>query len=152
MKESQLIEKMKEVETRLKESKIVEKCYQAVTQYGEGHTEVARFHTHHDYTLNRDGIKIRLDDGWSDFGGGRLTVDHAGRIVLSCDRNVGDDKKYAHHPRANYFTVLTYLPGGWELKVDELLTKPKEPPKPELPKDPEVDPKVLKNLKDNFDF
>lgn len=156
MKESQLVAKMKEVEGKLKDSQIVEKCYKVAILHGQGTTE-RRSHDEpcYRYKLENDVIKINLNDGSSDYSGCiKVQLSKDGKTVLNGERMGGSPEderiKYKHFPEIEGFTILTYLPGKWEQKVEDLLAKPKEPPKPELPKDPEIDPIMLKKLQDNF--
>jgi uncharacterized protein YwgA len=123
MRESQLINKMNEISTKLKNSKIFDNCCLIVKRYGIGEINMYGPYTNSKHQYHQDNLLISLNDGWSIEGGGDIRVFYKNQEVLYADRDATNKKENKFHPKINGFCILNYLPGEWEKKVNDILNK-----------------------------
>lgn len=124
MDEQELIERRDEIQTRLKESGLADKCVQVAIKLGKDRdSRQGETYTNLNYLYDEAGLKIDCNIGQNMQGDGRLFVEQSGRIVFNISNS------YPHNNRedlpvaiAQYVRhrVLVYQPGEWERKIDDL--------------------------------
>lgn len=152
MKESELILKMKAIQDKLDKSEIVQKCYQVARDHGKGKTVELSYRTTQDYTLERENLKIHIDDGWGIGAGGEIKVNYNREQVLYGDRYALDKPENKFNPKVDGFCILKYIEGKktWEKEINEILNPTKPEKVQESLKDPIVETPILKRLEDSF--
>ena len=155
MKESELIKKMKAISKKLEESNISTDCYLLVKFKGKEEIFTRCSYTALKYDYARDDLKIHLDDRWTTSNGGGIKVYYKDKIVMHGNKNSKDEEEYYRfNPKIKGYCILTYKPGEWERQVKKYIneyTNEKDGPA-EKSIDQDINAKLLKNLKDNFDI
>lgn len=150
MKESQLKEKVEEISQVLKQSNLVGKCYKLAVSKGEGNQTVHSWHTNNNYCFIGKDLEIKLDDGFSEMGGGEIKVFYKNELVLYGDRGTLDSGKEGKPiVQAEGFAILQYHHGKWESEIEKILNSPKEEPKKEN-LDPEVSEEELRLFEERY--
>lgn len=115
-----------EIEARLKESGIVEKCVVVASKKGEDRgSRQGDCYTNLNYIYQESGLVIDCDVGQNMQGCGELFVKHLGRTVLSISNS------YPYYDREDLprvtagcvgHRVLAYEPGDWERRISDLVS------------------------------
>jgi hypothetical protein len=151
MKESQLKEKVEEISQELKQSSLVDKCYKLAVSKGEGSQTVHSCHTNNNYHFIGKELEIKLDDGFSEMGGGEIKVFYKNELVLYGDRGTLDSiKENKPIVQSDGFAILQYHQGRWESEIEKILNSPKEEPKKEVIRDPEVSEDELASFNEKY--
>lgn len=124
MDEHELAERKDEIQARLKESQIAEKCVKVATKLGEDRgSRQTNYYTNLNYVYEGAGIVIDCDIGANMQGDGYLFVKQSGRRVFDISNS------YPYNARKDLpvvtaqcvdHRVLAYVPGDWEKTVREL--------------------------------
>lgn len=126
MDERELLGRREEVQARLEESGLVEKCVKVAEGLGEDRkSRQGDCYTNINYIFKRDGIVIDCNIGQNMQGDGELSVSHLGKTVLKISNShpysLRQDLPMAaagcvHH------SVILYEPGEWEESIARLAT------------------------------
>jgi hypothetical protein len=124
MNVEELVKRKEEIQTKITESNLAEKCVKIATKLGEDRGSFQRdCYTNTNYLYNETGLSIDCDIGQNMQGSGELIVKNLGKIVFHISNSypyaLREDlpkvtAKYVPH------RVIVYEPGSWENRIKVL--------------------------------
>lgn len=147
----------KALSKKILDENIIEKIETVLEKMGTGQTTVHSYHTNAKYSYNDDFLRMKIDDGYTMFGGGDFSVYWKNDLVMQANRQ--DAATHEISMSESGWTITTFVDDlSWrahltrlykqtKIVVKQAITKKKSQPKKVVHDVPE---EVLAVFKINF--